>query len=398
MDPQALLAQLAQFEEVQKGVISELRESRKPIYGPARKTIERVSRSDGPRDESHPFKSMGEFFRCVREGGNTPQQHPKLQEYAKKYQAHYKAAPTGLNETLGSDGGVLIPPQFVNQLLMNVWDNNIMERTTLFPMTSNRLAIPAVDETSRANGQRYGGVEARWRGEAENPGTTKPKFAQVELVPEDLTVIVRATNDLMDDAGPALETFLTEVCSRELRFKTGDAVFNGDGVGKPLGFMNSPALVTHTRAGANAVSTDDIVEMYARRLGNSAGYAWFYNQEVEPQLFQLTIGTGGSTQPVFLPPGGLSAAPFATILGRPAFSTEFNAALGSQGDVTLVDLSQYLMGSRGGMQSAVSMHVFFLTSEQAFRFTMRLDGKPWQKKPITPFKGTNTLSAFVALN
>ena len=43
------------------------------------------------------------------------------------------------------------------------------------------------------------------------------------------------------------------------------------------------------------------------------------------------------------------------------------------------------------------MHVAFLTDEQVFRITYRVDGKPMWSVPLTPFKGTNTKSPFVAL-
>ena len=43
------------------------------------------------------------------------------------------------------------------------------------------------------------------------------------------------------------------------------------------------------------------------------------------------------------------------------------------------------------------MHVRFLEGEQAFRLMFRVDGKPTAVKPLTPFKGTNTTSAFIAL-
>jgi hypothetical protein len=44
-----------------------------------------------------------------------------------------------------------------------------------------------------------------------------------------------------------------------------------------------------------------------------------------------------------------------------------------------------------------SIHVAFLTGEQAFRWQLRHDGQPFWKKPLTPKNGTNTLSPFVAL-
>ena len=43
------------------------------------------------------------------------------------------------------------------------------------------------------------------------------------------------------------------------------------------------------------------------------------------------------------------------------------------------------------------MHIAFLTDEMVFRITYRVDGKPMWYAPLTPFKGGQTLSPFVAL-
>jgi HK97 family phage major capsid protein len=85
------------------------------------------------------------------------------------------------------------------------------------------------------------------------------------------------------------------------------------------------------------------------------------------------------------------------IKGKPVHVTEFNAALGTTGDILLADMSQYLMWEKGDVQAATSIHIAFLTDEQAFRFIYRADGQTAHYSAITPFKGTNTQSPFVGL-
>ena len=109
----------------------------------------------------------------------------------------------------------------------------------------------------------------------------------------------------------------------------------------------------------------------------------------------VDVGTGG--QLVYMPPGGVSQAPFATLMGRPVVPTEFNATLGTVGDIQLVDFQQYLTASIGTVNAASSIHVAFLTDETVFRFTYRIDGQPWWATALTPFKGTNTQSPFITL-
>jgi HK97 family phage major capsid protein len=138
--------------------------------------------------------------------------------------------------------------------------------------------------------------------------------------------------------------------------------------------------------------------MWARLHPRSKSNAvWFINTDVTPQLYalKLTVGTGG--MPMYMAPGSLPNSPAGALLGRPVVETEFNATLGTPGDVLLADMSQYVMIDRD-VQSASSIHTSFVLDETAFRFVYRIDGQPKLSSPITPYKGgTNTLSPFVAL-
>jgi HK97 family phage major capsid protein len=109
----------------------------------------------------------------------------------------------------------------------------------------------------------------------------------------------------------------------------------------------------------------------------------------------MTIGTAGV--PLFMPPGGLSSAPYGTIFGKPVIEIEQASALGTVGDILFADLSQYLIIEKGGINAARSVEVRFLYDEQTFKWTMRNNGMPIWKSALTPYKGTATVSPFVAL-
>jgi HK97 family phage major capsid protein len=125
---------------------------------------------------------------------------------------------------------------------------------------------------------------------------------------------------------------------------------------------------------------------------------WYVNQNTLPQLYTMSIAVGTGGQLVFTPPGGLSAAPYGTLLGRPVVPIEQCAALGTVGDIILADLSKgYILAEKGGIQSAMSIHVRFEYAESVFRFILRMDGQPVRASALTPYKGSETLSHFVAL-
>ena len=182
------------------------------------------------------------------------------------------------------------------------------------------------------------------------------------------------------------------------------AIINGDGAGKPLGILNAPCLHTvtaETGQGAATIVAENIDKMWMSRFGpNSANYIWLYNQNIEAQLSKLNYGaglSGGSL--VYMPAGGISGSPYASLKGRPMVPCEFAATLGTAGDIILADLSQYVMIDKGGMQSASSIHVNFSTDQTAFRFVYRCDGQPWWATYLTPYKGSSSYqSPFVVLS
>ncbi len=212
--------------------------------------------------------------------------------------------------------------------------------------------------------------------------------------------LVYLTDELMADA-VALEGYVQQGFAEEFGFQLDDKIVNGTGAGVPQGILTSPGRVSVAKETGQAAATvvaSNIEKMYARLFAQSMSNAkWFINQEIWPQLFQLSHAVGLGGVPVFVPAGGISAAPFGTLLGRPIQPIEQAAALGTEGDITLWDPSRYLIIEKGGMEAAISMHVKFTTDETSLRFVLRVDGQPIDYKPVTPAKGTNTLSSIVTL-
>ena len=130
---------------------------------------------------------------------------------------------------------------------------------------------------------------------------------------------------------------------------------------------------------------------------------WVCNQDVEPQLHQMSIAVGTGGVPVYMPAGGASVAPYGSLFGRPVVPIEQCPVLGDTGDIMLCDFSQYKAIDKGGMQGEVSIHVQFVTDQSVFRFVYRFDGQPVLSSAITPFTAgattaTDTLSHFVKLD
>ncbi len=310
---------------------------------------------------------------------------------------------SGLSEGTPGDGGFLIQTDFSSELLRRAYQTGVIAtRARKIPLSQNAtsIKIPAIAETDRGDGSRWGGIQAYWGDEAAAKTKSKPEFAQIELTLNKLVALCYATDELLQDA-VALESVLIQGFGEEFGFKLDDALINGSGAGRPLGILNSPSLVTASKEAGQVASTivyENIVNMWARLYAPSRTNAvWFINQDCEPQLhtMSLAIGTGGV--PVYLPAGGASASPYATLYGRPVIPVEQCQTLGTVGDIILADFSQYILVDKGGMQSSSSIHVRFAYDEMTFRFVYRCDGAPWWKGTLTPYAGTNTQSPFIVL-
>ncbi len=395
-----LLERAEAASEEYRELLDELRKARSVGYSQPRDILKRYQ--PGAAGQRGPFNSFGHFLMAVRScaGGNW-HNHEIMKSWIGTMR---KALPTGLNETVGADGGYLVPPEFAQQLLMRTYENDLLSRTVMFPLTSsNNIKIPAINETSRADGSRFGGVQAFWRSEAGSGTETKPGLMQISLTVDSLTLLIRATQELLDDASTvALETYMNLVAPQELSFKIGDAIVNGDGVTKPVGLLKSPSKVAQAAEAGQpptSIVAKNILNMWSRlHVSCRANAVWLVDQSIEPMLATMTIGTAGAQLVVYQPPGALSAAPYATLLGKPVIVTEFGQQLGTEGDIILTDLSTYLTATKGGLQSASSIHVYFESNELVYRFIHRLDGKSWWNNSLSPKSGGPSQTNIVTLS
>lgn len=312
-------------------------------------------------------------------------------------------ASLGSNETVPSDGGFVVEKDIADGLLMRTFQvARIAARARRIGLSAgaNGLKIPALADDSRANGSRWGGVSAYWVPEGGPLTPTRPKLRSMSMELRKLAGLMYITSEMLQDAA-AVASIMNQAFPEEFAFQLDRAMFEGPGSGQPLGFMNAGAKVTIAKESGQAGKTiqyENITKMWARLPPASAATAeWWINQDCLPQLhgMQMVIGTGGV--PVYLPPGGLSQSPYGSLFGRPVVPLEYCNTLGSEGDIVLADPTKYVFIDKGDIQMASSIHVAFLTDEQAFRFIYRVDGQPVDDKPITPLKGTDKLSTFITL-
>lgn len=347
-------------------------------------------------DSLPPFASFAEQLRAVFRAGRSNGQDtdPRL--------AAIQAA-LGGNESVPAEGGFLVIPEYAAGLIKRTYDVSLISQKCFdMPMTSSRLIMHAVDEDSRKDGSRWGGIQAFWIAESGTYNPTKPKFREMQFVANKLIALSYATEEQLAD-GPAWESYVNEAVPQELAFQIDTSVYSGPGAGAPLGFMNSGAVVVVDKeAGQTAATivTANIIKMWSRMWARSrASAVWFINQDIEPQLIPLTLGAPSLAQILLYTAPGINGnpGPYGKLFGRDVIPVEQASTLGTQGDIVLADMTQYILAKRSDTRADTSIHVAFLTGETAFRFMLRLDGQPTWKKPLTPYQGSITKSPFVTL-
>ncbi len=292
-------------------------------------------------------------------------------------------------------GGFAVPDLFASQWLDSAMEDEIVRpRARVYPMSSDSLHIPRWGDSDRSS-SNYGGLEGVWL--AENATATRQtgKVAQIHLIAKKLAIFTQASREVVQD-GISFESQLTDAMVKGLGDNLDRAFIAGDGVGKPLGMLANPALITVPREGAGHIIYEDVLAIWARIHPACAESAiWLANSKCKPDLMSLYLAIGtsgyGSAIPVIKTNNGQYE-----LLGRPIKFTDKVPALGTEGDLCLADFSQYVIGIRQEVILDRSNAPGWTEDAVDFRVILRCDGQGTWPAAITPRAG-DTLSWCVAL-
>lgn len=360
--------------------------------------------------EDQPYATIGELLQDIARGPD-PDRVASLGEVPARLRQHFRSpnveslAPTGSNVTVPSEGGYAIGKTFGDLIIRRVFDTGTIAGQCPPPLpldATGKIELPVLAENSRATGSRWGGVQVYRTSEAETVTATKPKIEGWKAEVAKLMGLWYATEEQLRNA-PLMTQLAGEAIPSEMAWTIDSEIWGGNGVGRCQGVTNSPAKIAvakETSQTAATVNLTNLTKMYnrmpARLISNAA---WFINQEVFPQLQLLALATGSNSgAAAYLPPGGLSVAPYGTLFGRPVIVVEHAEALGSEGDIAFLNLRDtYRLVQQGGIEAAESIHVRFIYHERAFRWTWFISGKPTWTQALSPLKGSATMSPYVLL-
>jgi HK97 family phage major capsid protein len=335
------------------------------------------------------FADLNEFLRTVHSGLND---------------SRLQAAATGHSGAVPTDGGFFIPTEFAAEMLDVALESEIVRpRAKIYPMKSQIRKIAGFDDLDNSGGAPYGGLSIQWSNEADAGTNKKTKTRLIELNAQKAMIFTYASNELIAD-GMSFDELLGGALVKSIGWGLDYAFLNGDGAGKPMGVLKDPALIVVNKEGGQAAATllyANVVKMFARLHPSCVpNSVWVANSTTIPALLQMqlvvqnvagTENVGGSAVPVVTQQNGQMY-----LLTRPIIFTEKTPAIGSQGDILLVDFSQYAIGLRKEVSVERSIFPGWTTDESAYRCIMRVDGQGSWNKPFTPKNGS-TLSWCVTL-
>ncbi len=305
----------------------------------------------------------------------------------------------GLESSTPSLGGFIVQKEFAEGIFTKIYKtNDILNRCRQIRISSNAngLKIPFNDETSRADGSRSGGALGYWIAEGNEKTASKPKFGLMELSLKKVCAIVYSTDSLLQDAA-ALGQFVETAIIDELNFKILDAIVNGDGAGKPIGYLQANCLISVSKESGQVATTliyENILSIISRFWASSRANAiWTANVDIIPQLYAMSLEIGTAGAAIYSPANGASGN-FDRLFGHPIIYIEQAPTLGTAGDLTLCDFSQYVLVTKP-LTAAWSPHVRWIYDESCFRAVARVDGQPMWNSALTPYKGNDTQSCFV---
>lgn len=348
---------------------------------------------DGKQDEVKPFATLGEQLKAIydlRKGLTKDERLEKVNNAA------------GVTGTNGPDGGFVLQTDFAGQILESaVQASPLLNRLDRYTCSNaaNAMRWISADETD-VSSSVFGGVQMYWAAEGATVAASKPQFREMKLDLEKMMGFAYCTDEMLQDAA-----FMTGFIGNAFvlaadRLLT-ESVISGDGVGKPLGLLNSGAMLTVNKEATQAAGTflgANAIKMQARCMPrNRDRLVWLMHPDVEEQLPYLAIQSGEAAKFLWNPEGGLGNFDTQRVLNKPVLFEDSCSALGTKGDVMLVDPMQYILLTKGTAKQDWSIHVEFLTDQNCFRMVYRCNGAPKISKPLTIKNSTKTRSAFVTL-
>jgi HK97 family phage major capsid protein len=307
----------------------------------------------------------------------------------------------------GPKGGFAIPTVYRNEMFAISEQGSIIRpRATVLPRNTPapdaKIELTALDQrvSTNATGNVYGGVVVTKTAEGGPKPETDADLRLISLEPSELSAHIVTTDKLLRNWTAAGQFFASQLLAAKAGAEDYEFL-RGNGIGGPLGILNTGAAYVVTRDTTSEFNRIDAVNMVSRILQRGGSPVWVLSRSAEASLLNMrneitSPALGGGDGSLVYQPSLVPGQP-STLLGYPVIWNERSPALAAAGGVALIDAKYYLIQDGSGPFVASSEHVQFLNNKTVIKMHWNVDGQPWLTEP---FQGEDAyeVSPFVVLD
>lgn len=238
---------------------------------------------------------------------------------------HAKALSVGIDP----DGGYTVEPDTSGRIVEKVYETSPMRQVAAV-QTIGTDALEGLFDLDEAGANFVGETGGR-------PETDTPQLARWRIPVHELYAFPFATQKVLDDSELDLEAWLAGKVADRFARRENAAFVNGDGNGKPRGFLtypagtNLPGTIQQFNTGAAGAFDSDpdggdvlLDAIYGLKQTYRAGARWHMNRSTVGEVRKLKDGDGR-----YLWQPGLAMGQPATLLGFPVLEFEDMPDIGS---------------------------------------------------------------------
>jgi HK97 family phage major capsid protein len=249
-----------------------------------------------------------------------------------------------LTEGTDSEGGHLVPSDWQQQVLRGASaQTGLRSHVTTVPTSRDAVEWPTIEG---ADDIHASAVRRTWVDEqpAEGAADTEPTFGAIRIPLHTAMLTTKASRNLVEDSAVPFTDILAGLFADEVRLSDEQSFLTGDGVGKPLGLLNTTGVPTVNSGSASSVTADGLLDLFYDLPAQYRSNAIFVmSSATEATVRKLKDGNSQ-----YLWVGGFAGAP-ETLLGRPSLSSEFLPAIAAAATpIVFGDFRRYVVADRVG--------------------------------------------------
>lgn len=269
-----------------------------------------------------------------------------------------------LQEGVDASGGYLVPEEYDKRIIEVLKEENVVRGLATEITTSGEHKINIADTAPAAAWIEEGGALQ----------FSDATFSQIILDAHKLHVAVKVTDELLYDNAFDLEGYIIRKFGEALANSEEDAFINGDGTGKPLGFLaeTGGAQVGVTAASSTAITADEILALvYSLKRPYRKNAKFMCNDQTLLAIRKLKDNNGAYIwQPSFR-----EGEPD-RLLGYPVYTSPYFSAIeAGKAALAFGDFKYYNIGDRGVRTFDQLKELFAGNGMVAFLARERVDGK-----------------------